>query len=60
MNKGRWTQDKQKIFMQEWEKCGNNSMQIAKVLRTRTPAQIKKHAECFFKQNWKPNSAAVK
>ncbi len=28
-------------------------MQIAKVLSTRTPAQIKKHAECFFKQNLK-------
>ncbi len=25
-----------------------------------TPAQIKKHAECFFKQNLKTNSAAVK
>ncbi len=35
-------------------------MQIAKVLSTRTPAQIKKHAECFFKQNFKTNSAAVK
>jgi hypothetical protein len=38
------------IFMQEYEKYGNNCMQIAKVLSTRTPAQIKKHAECFFKQ----------
>ncbi len=35
-------------------------MQIAKVLSTRTPAQIKKHAECFFKQNLKAISAAVK
>ncbi len=35
-------------------------MQIAKVLSTRTPAQIKKHAECVFKQNLKTNSAAVK
>ncbi len=60
MNKGRWTQDKHKIFMQEYEKYGNNCMQIAKVLSTRTPAQIKKHAECFFKQNLKLNSAAVK
>jgi hypothetical protein len=32
MNKGRWTQDKHKIFMQEWEKYGNNSMQIQKFL----------------------------
>ena len=47
---GRWTQDKHKIFMQEYEKYGNNCMQIAQVLSTRTPAQIKKHAECFFKQ----------
>jgi hypothetical protein len=60
MNKGRWTQDKHKIFMQEYEKYGNNCMQIAKVLSTRTPAQIIKHAECFFKQNLKTNSAAVK
>ncbi len=60
MNKGRWTQDKHKIFMQEHEKYGNNCMQIAKVLSTRTPTQIKKHAEYFFKQNLKTNSAAVK
>ncbi len=46
--------------MQEYEKYGINCMQIAKVLSTRTPAQIKRHAECFFKQNLKINSAAVK
>ncbi len=46
--------------MQKYEKYGNNCMQIAKVLSTRTPAQIKKHAECFFKQILKTNSAAVK
>ena len=46
--------------MQEYQKYGNNCMQIGKVLSTRTPAQIKKHAECFFKQNLKTNSAAVK
>jgi hypothetical protein len=46
--------------MHEYEKYGNNCMQITKVLSTQTPAQIKKHAECFFKQNLKTNSAAVK
>ncbi len=46
--------------MQEYENYGNNCMQIAKVLSTQTPAQIKKHAECVFKQNLKTNSAAVK
>ncbi len=35
-------------------------MQTARVLSTQTPVQIKKHAECFFKQNLKTNSAAVK
>ncbi len=35
-------------------------MQVAKVLSTQTPAQTKKHAECFFKQNLKTNSTAVK
>ncbi len=34
INKGRWTQDKHKIFMQEYEKYGNNCMQIAWVLST--------------------------
>ncbi len=48
------------IFMQEYEKYGNNCMQIARVLNTGTPTQIKKHAECFFKQNLKTNFAAVK
>ncbi len=60
INKGRWVEEEHKIFMQECEKYGNNCMQIAKVLSTRTPAQIKKHAECFFRKNLKTNSAAVK
>jgi hypothetical protein len=60
INKGRWTQNEHKTFMEEYEKYGNNCMLIAKVLSTRTPAQITKHAECFFKQNLKTNSAAVK
>ncbi len=47
INKGRWTEEEHKIFMQEYE-------------NTQTPAQIKKHAECFFRQNLKINSAAVK
>jgi hypothetical protein len=46
--------------MQEYEKYGNDCMQTVRVLSTQTPAQIKKHAECFFKQNLKTNSAAVK
>ncbi len=46
--------------MQEYEKYGNNCMQIARVLSTQTPAQVKMYAECFFKQNLKTNSAAVK
>jgi hypothetical protein len=60
INKGRWTEEEHKIFMQEYEKYGNNCMQIAKVLSTRTPAQNKKHAECFFRQNLNIHSAAVK
>ncbi len=60
INKGRWTQDKHKICMQEYEKYGNNCMQVAKVLSTQTPAQIKKQAECYFKQNLKISSTAVK
>jgi hypothetical protein len=46
--------------MHKYKKYGNSCMQIARVLSTRTPAQIKKHGECFFKQNLKTNSAAVK
>jgi hypothetical protein len=57
INNGRWTQEEHKIFIEEYEIYGINCMQIAKVLSTRTPAQIKKHAE---KQNLKTNSAAVK
>jgi hypothetical protein len=41
MNKGRWSEDEHKIFMQEYKQYGNNCMQIAKVLSTQTPAQIK-------------------
>jgi hypothetical protein len=54
INKGRWTQYEHNIFMQEYEKYGNNCMQIARVLSTRTPAQIKKHAETFLQTKfWK-------
>ncbi len=52
--------EEHKIFMREYEKYGNNYTLIAKVLNTWTPAQIKKHAESFFRQNLKRNSAAVK
>ncbi len=45
INKDKWTQAEHKIFMQEYEKYGNNCMQIARVLSTRTPAQIKKKSE---------------
>ncbi len=43
--------------MGEYEKYGNNCMQIAKVLSTRTPAQIKKHAECvkLYQESLSPN-----
>jgi hypothetical protein len=41
VNKGRWMQEEHKIFIQEYKKYGNNCMQIARVLSTRTPAQIK-------------------
>jgi hypothetical protein len=34
INKGRWTPEEHKIFMQEYEKYGNNCMLIAKVLRS--------------------------
>jgi hypothetical protein len=60
INKGKWSEEEHKIFMQEYEQYGINCMQIAKVLSTQTPAQIKKHAEYFFNQNLKTNSAAVK
>ncbi len=52
--------EEHKIFMEEYEKYGNNCTLIAKVLNTRTPAQIKKHVECFFRQNLKTNFAVVK
>ncbi len=52
--------EEHKIFMEEYEKYGNYCTLIAKVLNTWTPARIKKHAECFFRQNLKTNSAAMK
>jgi hypothetical protein len=41
IHKGRWMPEEHKIFMEEYEKYGNNCTLIAKVLSTRTPAQIK-------------------
>ncbi len=52
--------EEHKIFMEEYEKYGNNCTLIAKVLNSRTPAQNEKHAECFFRQNVKTNFAVVK
>ncbi len=34
INKGKWTEEEHKIFMQEYEKYGLNCMQIGKVLST--------------------------
>ncbi len=34
INKGRWISEELKIFMEEYEKYGNNCMPIAKVLNT--------------------------
>jgi hypothetical protein len=34
INKGRWTQEEHKIFMEKYENYGNNWMQIARVLST--------------------------
>jgi hypothetical protein len=34
INKGRWTEEEHKIFMQDYKKYSNNCMQIAKVLST--------------------------
>ncbi len=34
INKGRWMQEEHKMFMQEYEKYGNNCMQIARALST--------------------------
>jgi hypothetical protein len=48
INKGRLMPEDHKIFMEEYEKYGNNCTLIAKVLYTQTPVQIKKHADCFF------------
>ncbi len=41
MKKGRWTQDKHKVFMQKYEKYGNNCMQIAKVPAHEHPLKLK-------------------
>jgi hypothetical protein len=42
INKGRWMPEEHKIFMEEYEKYGNNCTLIAKVLNTLTPAQNQK------------------
>jgi hypothetical protein len=38
INKGRWMPEEHKIFMEEYEKYGNNCTLIANVLSTQTPA----------------------
>jgi hypothetical protein len=38
IHKGGWMPEEHKIFMEEYEKYGNNCTLIAKVLTTRTPA----------------------
>ena len=41
MNKGRWTQDEHKVFLQEYEKYGNNCMRIAKFSAHKHPLKLK-------------------
>jgi hypothetical protein len=59
MNKGKWAQDEHKAFMTGWEKYSNNWIEVAKIVSTRIPMQIKKHAECHLKRNLKTNAPAV-
>ncbi len=48
INKWRWMEEEHKIFMQEYEKYGNNFMQIAKVLSTRTLPKNEKACWMFL------------
>jgi hypothetical protein len=41
INKGRLSQNKHKIFMEEYDKYGNNCMQIARVLSTQHQLKLK-------------------
>ncbi len=45
--------------MTRWEKYGNNCNEVAKIVSTHTPVQIKKHAQCHFEQNFETNAASV-
>ncbi len=56
---GKWTEDKHNAFMMGFEQYGNNWNEVATLVSTQTPVQIKKHAECHFKQNLKTNAATV-
>jgi hypothetical protein len=61
INEGRWTQDKHKIFLQEYERSmAIIACKLQKFSAHKHPLKLKKHAECFFKQNLKNTSAAVK
>ncbi len=53
INKEWWTQDEHNIFMQEYEKYGNNCMHIAKVLSTHTLAQKKIMLNVSLNKIWK-------
>jgi hypothetical protein len=41
INKGRWTQDKQKIFMQAYEKYGNNACKLQESSALEHPLKLK-------------------
>jgi hypothetical protein len=47
INKRRWMPEEHKIFMEEYEKYGNNCTLIAKVLNTRTPDKSKSTLNVF-------------
>ncbi len=53
INKGRWTEKEHKIFMQEYEKYGNNCMQIARFSALKHLLKLKSMLNVSSNKIWK-------
>ena len=57
-NTGRWTSLEHNIFLKELEKYGKNWKRISSLVQTRSPVQIRTHAQKYFLKLAKANKPA--
>lgn len=56
---GRWTEDEHKLFLQGYELHGRDWKKISTIVPTRSPVQIRTHAQKYFLKAQRAGAAAL-